>query len=71
MRYDNVQRWIIRYSRIPETPEEQADAMRSKAKDPWGNAYRIEQIGADIFIWSLGPDREPGNADDISFPPGR
>ena len=70
-RYDNVQRWLIRHSRTPETPEEQADAMRRTEKDPWGKAYRIEQIGADIVIWSHGPDRRPDNADDISFPPGR
>ena len=70
-RYDNAQRWIMRHGRAPTTPEEQGDAMRRTEKDPWGNAYRIEQTGADIFVWSLGPDGEPGTADDVSFPPGR
>ena len=70
-RYDNSQRWMIRHNRTPATPEEQVDAMKRTEKDPWGNAYGMEQTGADIVIWSGGPDGKPGTEDDVSFPPGR
>ena len=69
--YDNAHRWIIRHNRTPQTPEEQADAMKRPEKDPWGNAYEMEQMGAEFFVWSAGPDGRPDTADDISFPSGR
>jgi general secretion pathway protein G len=35
--------------------------------DPWGNPYQYELEGADqIRIWSFGPDRQSGTADDIT-----
>ena len=35
--------------------------------DPWDNPYQYELLNADQFhIWSLGPDQQDGNDDDIS-----
>jgi general secretion pathway protein G len=35
--------------------------------DPWGTPYQYEFIGDEKFrVWSNGPDRQPGSADDIS-----
>ena len=70
-RYDNVQRWIIRHQRFPGTHTESREAAIRTEKDPWGNDYVTETIDAEVVVWSPGPDGEPGNADDISFPPGR
>lgn len=35
--------------------------------DPWDNPYNYQQVGPNDFkIWSMGPDRADGTADDIS-----
>lgn len=35
--------------------------------DPWDNQYMYSQVGPNDFkIWSMGPDRADGTADDIS-----
>lgn len=34
--------------------------------DPWGNPYQYELQGEQIRIWSFGPDRQNGTADDIT-----
>jgi len=69
-RYDNIQRWVIRYGREPTAEELAAAAVRTE-KDPWGRAYVMESYHGQILVWSPGPDGKPDNADDISYPPGR
>jgi len=34
--------------------------------DPWGNPYQYEAQGETAKIWSFGPDRQNGTADDIT-----
>jgi general secretion pathway protein G len=35
--------------------------------DPWGMQYQYELTGSESFrIWSYGPDKQEGTADDIS-----
>ena len=38
----------------------------SKLTDPWGSPYRVECRSDGVHVFSAGPDREPGTADDIS-----
>src|SRR4051812_16436326 len=34
--------------------------------DPWGHPYQYELTGDQFRIWSYGPDRQNGTADDIT-----
>jgi general secretion pathway protein G len=34
--------------------------------DPWGNPYQYDLQGDQVRIWSYGPDRQNGTADDIT-----
>ena len=68
-RYDAIQHWIASRGRAPGSREELQAAAAEKGKDPWGNAYTIEEIGGRIIIWCAGPDGELGTDDDLSYPP--
>lgn len=41
----------------------------SKARDPWGESWRIECIDGEVVVNSLGPDRKAETEDDIRIPP--
>lgn len=39
--------------------------------DPWGMAYRLRLSRDSVVVWSAGPDRVPGTADDLAAGFGR
>jgi general secretion pathway protein G len=42
--------------------------LEKQAKDPWKNPYKYTSAkdkGGDFRIWSVGPDKQDGTADDI------
>jgi general secretion pathway protein G len=41
----------------------------STRTDPWGQVWRLECVGRDVTVVSLGPDRRPETDDDIRIPP--
>jgi general secretion pathway protein G len=40
----------------------------SKLDDPWGSAFKIECADDEVYVYSPGPDKKEGTADDISIP---
>lgn len=42
----------------------------SKTDDPWGSAYKVVCTEDDVSVFSPGPDKREGTADDISVPKG-
>jgi hypothetical protein len=39
--------------------------LKKKQRDPWGEEYVLEYDDDGPIIFSMGPDREAGTADDI------
>lgn len=37
----------------------------TRTDDPWGEPFRITCVADEIVVWSTGPDRRPGTADDV------
>lgn len=47
--------------------DKQLDAGQ-ESNDPWGQPYEITCSDSDVTVASAGPDKQPGNNDDIVIP---
>lgn len=54
---------------VEELKHERFLSTDFSAQDPWGGTYKIVCDGSEVTVSSLGPDKSPGTADDIVFPP--
>jgi len=64
----------MRYDRLPDSLAELAKPTDKDSRpllkekhllDPWGEPFGYEHEGGDFVIWSSGPDRQMGTADDV------
>jgi hypothetical protein len=49
---------LVAAKQLPELP-----------KDPWGSAFALAQHGEDVWITSIGPDRQAATTDDVRCEP--
>jgi general secretion pathway protein G len=71
-----VSQWQLAENEYGECPtvsqlveDKQLDAGQNTT-DPWGQDYTITCADDEVIVSSTGPDKKPGNADDIVIPKG-
>ncbi len=71
--YQAIETWKLDHSGCPTVEslkKDKALSTTSNTNDPWGTAYKVlcEEDGAKIAVYTLGPDKKEGTADDIRVP---
>ncbi len=71
--YQAIETWKLDHTGCPTVEglkKDKALSSTSNTNDPWGHAYKVQcdEDGAKISVYTIGPDKKEGTADDIRVP---